>query len=279
MSLAKGYPWSFSDHHFKGYSLAGQCTSLFYNNAKVVFDVGSGLPFNIHGKLYCISHLHSDHGAGLPYILAQRSLYGLPTPPMLVPEYGIKSLSLILKEWMKIEGFQYDFNFIPVGEGFEFSFQSKYLIRAFPTTHRVPSFGYILYEKHKKLKKEFQNYSGKQLQELRNQGQKIEKEELRPLIAFTGDTQIEFINAHEDVLKSDILFLECTYLDEQKSIADTRKWGHTHFHEILENLEIFKNKHLCFIHLSSRYSSQLATKIMNEKLPANFSYSIFPRPI
>ncbi|MEM7646573.1 MAG: MBL fold metallo-hydrolase [Pseudomonadota bacterium] len=260
--------------------MAGQSTSVFYNNAKICFDIAQGLPFQINAKLYCLTHLHSDHGSGINYLLAQRSLYRLPEAPILVPAQNIKSLEIILKEWMKIEDFEYQYRLLPVEKGTTFDLGEKYQVRAFPTTHRVTSFGYIIYEKKKKLKKEYQNLERQALLNAKSRGESIEKDHFHPIVAFTGDTQIEFLDAHPDVLEADVLFLESNYLDSKKSIAETRKWGHTHLDEIATNIERFKNKQLCFIHLSARYSTKEAQVILRKKLDGlpEDKYSIFPRP-
>ncbi len=280
MSLLKGLPWNYQDLDFKGYSIAGQTTSLMFNNPKICFDIGQGLPFHMNAKLYCLTHLHADHGAGLNYVLSQRSLFRLPQVNIMLPKSVIDSADRILKEWMKIEGFEYSYNLIGVDAGTTFDFSEKYRVMAFPTTHRVSSFGYLVYEKKKKLKAEFQNCSRGELIKAKSQGVNIEEPVMVPLVAFTGDTQIEFIDSHPDVRRAKVLFMECTYLDSKKSVAETRKWGHLHLDEFVENLTKFENEHISLIHLSARYSSPEAAEILKDRLPPVMleRLSVFPRP-
>lgn len=280
MSLEKGLDWSFKDYHFTGYSIAGQSTSLVFNNAKICFDIAQGLPFHFASRLFCITHLHADHGAGLNYLLSQRSLFRLPCANIMLPVDNIEQVDRILQEWQGIEGFQYDYKLIPVEEGVEYELNDQYWVRAFKTVHRVNSFGYLVYERKKKLKAEYKDLPSPQIIEKRKQGIVVEETVSHPLFAFTGDSQIEFIRSLPDVMNVELLFIECTYLDERKTIDQTRFWGHIHLDEILANLDKFHNEHLCLIHLSARYSTQEALKILNEKLPTEWKQkiSLFPRP-
>jgi ribonuclease Z len=279
MSLEKGFEWSFSNHNFKGYSIAGQTTSLVYNNAKICFDIAQGLPFNLSAKYYCLTHLHADHGAGLNYLLSQRSLFRLPPAIIMLPKPCVESVEIILKEWMKIEGFNYQYELIGVDHNFFFDLDKNYSVRAFSTTHRVDSYGYIVYSKKKVLKKEFSHLNTYQIIKLKEQNIIFQEEILQPIICFTGDTQIEFLTSHPDILKSEILFMECTYLDEKKSTDETRFWGHLHLDEIKENENLFENSHISLIHLSARYSAHEAELLIKDKLgKLSQKVSIFPRP-
>ena len=280
MSLEKGLAWTYKNLDFKGYSIAGQCTSIYFNTPKICFDISQGLPFHINAKLYCLSHLHADHGSGLNYLLSQRSLFRLPQAKIMLPAEHVESVERILTEWRKIEGFEYDYELIPSHHDELYHFSDQYKVRPFKTTHRVSSFGYIVYESKKKLKEEYRDCNSFQIVELKKQGQQIEETVDEPIVAFTGDTQIEFIHSHPDVAKAKLLFVECTYLDKKKTIEETRKWGHLHLDEIIENLGHFKNEHISLIHLSARYQSLEANRILNEKIPSEKrdNFSIFPRP-
>ena len=103
MSLEKGLPWKYKDLNFKGYSMAGLSTSIVFDGPKICFDIAQGLPYNIPSKLFCLTHLHADHGSGLAYVLSQRSLFRLPEAKIMLPKYGIEPIEKILAEWQKID--------------------------------------------------------------------------------------------------------------------------------------------------------------------------------
>ncbi len=266
---------------FKGYSVAGQTTSIVFQNQKICFDIAQGLPFNLSAKFYCLSHLHADHGAGLNYLLSQRSLFGLPAANIMLPASTLESVDIILKEWMKIEGFQFSYNLIPAEAGMTYDLSDQWRLRSFPTTHRVPSFGYILYRKKKKLKAEFIDKDRQQILDAKSRGETIEDDVETPYLAFTGDTQIEFLKAHPDVTKAKLLFMECTYWDDKKPVAAAREWGHIHWQEILDHLDAFSNQHVSLIHVSARHSTKQVEDILQSSLPhaTRSRFSIFPRPM
>lgn len=280
MSLAQGLKLQLDQQAFTGYSIAGQTTSIYHNNSRTCFDIGQGLPFHLGAKAYCLSHLHADHGSGLHYVLSQRCLFRQAKVPIFLPAQHLKSVKAIVALWEGIEGLQYDYELYGVESGFEMEIDKGRVLRAYPTPHRLTSFGYILYEKKKKLKPEFARLPGQALAQARRQGETLETDELSPLVAYTGDTCIEFIESHPEFGESPILFLEATYLDDKKSVAETRRWGHTHLDEIIARQSLFKNKHLCLIHLSARYSTKEARKVLQEKIPPELSerVSLFPRP-
>jgi ribonuclease Z len=280
MSLSQGFDWKYDDHHFQGYSLAGQTTSIYFKEPKVCFDIGQGLPFHLSAKLFCLSHLHADHGSGIHYLLSQRSLFRLPEVPILVPAQHCSSIQKIIREWEKIEELKFSYQLIPVEEGLTFDLSSQWQVRAYPTPHRISSFGYIIFTKKKKLKDQYQNLAPHELILARSKGQPIDQIVYEPTVAFTGDTRIEFIETHPEFGLSQVLLMECTYLDHKKSIEETRRWGHIHLDEIIERQSLFKNEKVGLIHLSARYTTAEANKILKEKLSTDFRarVEIFPRP-
>lgn len=281
MSLERGFDWQYDNFLFKGFSIAGQTTSLYFKNPKICFDIAQGLPFHLSAKLFCLTHLHADHGSGLNYLLSQRSLYRLKNAKIMLPKSTMDSVHCILKEWQKIEGFEYDYELIGSEHDKLYELDDQWSVKSFKTTHRVDSFGYVAYRKKKQLKAEYQGLERQEILDLKSKQVVIEEEISEPIMAFTGDTQIEFVDSHPDFLKAKMLFVECTYLDDRKSLEETRKWGHLHLDELIEKKNKFENEHISLIHLSSRYSTNQAKKILDEKLDPEFlkKVSIFPRPL
>jgi ribonuclease Z len=258
-----------SDLSVQGLSLSGIRTSLVIPELSLAFDVAQGLPFNLHLKKYFITHAHLDHAAGIPYVISQKNMHSEPPGQFYMPESVIQPLTEIMRLWGQIEDHSYRYEFIAVNADSRIDLNPKYFIRPFPTVHRVPSFGYTLMNQNKKLKKEFTGLSPKEIQKLRSQGQVVDEMIEAPIMSFTGDTQIEFLDQSELPRKSRYLFMECTYLDERKPVAQARQWGHTHLEEILPRLKEIESEKIFLLHVSSRYSTRQALEILRKRLPAS----------
>jgi ribonuclease Z len=259
--------WKYKNLLVQGNSLAGVRTAITLPQHSVAFDVANGLPHVLSMKKYFISHGHMDHAAGVPYIISQKSLQNIKGTQFYMPEELVEPLSEIIKLWGKIEGHQYNFEFIGLNKNDEVKLNDSFFVKAFKTTHRVPSLGYTLFEQKKKLKPEFRNTIKNELIQLKKNNIAIENTEQKPIFSFTGDTTVDVFQECSWLLNSQVLFIEVTYLDERKSIEHSRKWGHIHLDELLPIVAQAKCEKIVFIHASSRYSPRELTNIFNNRIP------------
>jgi len=276
--LATGMKWSYKDHHFIGYSVAGITTSLVYENASCVFDIGQGLPFNIPRQNYFLTHMHSDHASGIAYLLSQRSMWNLkPAHVYVLPQF-VEPLTQIVNIWHKLEDFNFEFNIHPLQTGGRVVIGKDLVIESFPTVHRVPSQGYRAIRTKKKLKPEFARLPEDKLKELRHKKTPIEEVVEEGLFAFTGDTTIEFLENFKTPVK--VLFMETTFVDEVKDVASARKWGHTHLEEWAQKAAQIPAEKIVLIHLSARYSTKTVLEYLDKRLPPEVrdKVQVFPRP-
>ena len=132
--------------------------------------------------------------------------------------------------------------------------------------HRVSSYGYVVLKTVTKLKTEFLNLSGNEIAK-RRQSENLFNIVKQPVFAYSGDSTIEIIKNNELMRKATVLFMECTYIDEKRSVERARKWGHTHLDEIIENADSFENEKVVLIHLSRRYAPGYVHAVMQKKIP------------
>ena len=216
-----------------------------------------------------LSHGHLDHSSGVAYHISQRNLRRLPPANIYLPPLLFEPMERILKTWSEIEGYESEYNLHSIDYDKLYSLQANFYFKAIPSYHRVPSNGYVLFEKTRKLRDNFKSLSGKEIAKEKKKEKNMFYEKYIPRIAFSGDTKIEFLLNNESVRQAEALFLECTYIDKVRTIEQTRHWGHLHIDEIVENAEAFRNtKQLFLIHFSPRYKVNTIYKTLKEKLPS-----------
>lgn len=279
MSLETGFTWTYGDIKLVGYSLAGISTSVAFPVADVCFDVAQGLPYQIPINNLLITHGHMDHASGLPYMLGQKAMRGLKPPQIYLPAPLEAPMRKIIELWGQIEDHTYAFDMHTVAPDAEVMLKGKFLFRTFPTFHRVPSQGYTIFERKKRLKAEHANLNHNELGALRRKGITIDEQYDDALVSFTGDTKIEFLDS-AIARSARVLVMEVTYWDPKKSVETAREWGHTHIDELLPRLDQITSEKILLIHSSARYSLRALNAILDERVPAihRERVEIFPRP-
>ncbi|MCB1172120.1 MAG: MBL fold metallo-hydrolase [Leptospiraceae bacterium] len=252
---------------FQGNSEGGIQTSIVLPQYKLMFDIGRGYPETIEIPRIFLTHGHLDHSAGIPYHLSQRSLRQLSPAEVYCPAPMADPLDQILKLWHQIEGFETKYRLTGVSAGDHFQLKGNTWITAVPSFHRVPSNGYLVYEKTAKLRPEFAHLSGPEIARLK-QEQDLFYTQDKALIAFSGDTTIEFVINNPAVQQARILFLECTYVCDKRPVDRARQWGHTHLHEIAAHADLFRSvERLFLIHFSARYRRGEIEAALQRELP------------
>ena len=235
---------------------------------KLSFDVGHGDPQLTDLSRFALSHGHLDHASGLPFIVSQRSLRHLPAPDIYCPPEVAGPLGKILELWGQLDDHQAEFTIIPTEYDRLYPLANRTFLRALPAVHRVPANGYVIVEKTEKLKQEFLGLPGPEIARLKKERDDMFYETQVPLVAYSGDTQIEFVLENEIVRKSKTLFLDCTYISDDRDVERARKWGHAHLDEIIANADAFRDvERLFLIHISPRYSAAVVRDVLKKKLP------------
>ena len=99
------------------------------------------------------------------------------------------------------------------------------------TKHSVPSFGYVVWERRKKLKAEYQSLSGTEIRDLRLAGKEVSEEKRRPLLAYLGDSAPEGLDCAPEMYEAEVLITEMTFLSPHHRRQQIHKFGHLHLEE------------------------------------------------
>jgi ribonuclease Z len=84
------------------------------------------------------------------------------------------------------------------------------------------------------------------------------------------------LDNNPELYESKVLVLECTFLDERKSLEASRAGCHIHLDEILERAEQFKNETLVLMHFSQLYKPREVEEILNRRCPEALRQRIVP---
>ena len=259
--------WRYAGISFTGLSLAGVRTSIAVPELSLAFDIAQGLPHSIGMNTFLISHGHMDHASGIPYVISQKAMHSHKKPHFFMPISMVDPMKEIMNQWSLVEGHQYDFEFTGLIANDAFTLSSRYLVKTFKTVHRIPSLGYSIYRKFRKLRKDLEGRPPEEISELRQLGKDPTEERTELVVSFTGDTQIEFLDEAPEVASSKILLMEATYLDEKKTINSAREWGHIHLDELIPRLPSITSEKIVLIHSSARYAFEEAEAILRRRLP------------
>jgi ribonuclease Z len=252
-----------------GVAEGGIETNIRVPDLRLQFDIGMCPPGALPIKQLLVSHGHADHLGGLHYWLSQRGMMKMPPPSIHMPAEICEPVERMLKVWAEIEGFTYRYDLQPALPG-----QARALGRnltAIPirTSHRVPSLAWVIERTSKRIDDSQRDLPQAQIVELRKRGELITHETVTPILCVTGDTTIDTFLENELMRRCKVLVHECTAWDQQRDVASTRGWGHTHVDEWIEHVEKFEGEALVLVHRSARHSRRFAEKVVAERFPAS----------
>ena len=258
--------YQFKNWQLKAVGYGGVESCYIISNLKIAFDAGR-CPFElVEIPTIFLTHGHLDHAAGLPYYFSQRSLKNLPMGTVYTPSAVVEPLKNILKNWQIIEDYEYPIQVNPLEIGQEIPITGGFKVKALQAFHRVPCQGYAILRNSKKLKPEYLNYPGQEIKKLKEQGEDIFEVKDIPEFAFSGDSLVDFITHNKEASTAKTLLMECTYIDEKRSVSRAREWGHTHLDEIIEILPELSCENLVLTHFSRRYRKSQIEETLQQKL-------------
>jgi ribonuclease Z len=251
----------------EGYSRAAVQTYWRVPELKLGFDLGIQ-PWSFMGTpTWFLSHCHLDHAAALPVYVARRRMMKMDPPTIYAPEQNIEHLDRLLRVWERLDRGRMNCDLRGVKPGDEIDLSRETVVSAFATKHTIPSLGFLVWERRKKLKDEYQHLSGDEIRDLRLAGTEVTREIRLPLVAFLGDTSPEGLDAFPAVYEAQIIILELTFVAPSHRKDKIHKFGHTHLDDLIERADKFKNDIIIASHFSTRYNEERIQQIVDRRLP------------
>ena len=253
-------------YSLKGVSLGGIHTSIYVPGLQSLFDVGMAFRSAAAARNLFLSHAHADHSGALIALLGMRGLLGNGPPlKIFLPKEIEKPLAALISDWSKLQRYPFNIKMIAMEEGTKLPLSGNLQVEAFKTFHPVPSLGYRFVRVIDKLRTEFSNLPGKEIAARKKNGDDLFYQKTRCEFAFATDTLISVLDHTPSLYETEVLVLECTFLDKRKTLKDSRAGCHIHLDEILERQDLFKNEQLVLMHFSQLYQPSEIREILQKR--------------
>jgi ribonuclease Z len=251
----------------QGYSRAAVQTYWLFPELKLGFDLG-GQPWSFMGTdTWFVTHGHLDHIAALPVYVARRRMMKMSPPRIYLPASNIPAVREILHQFTRLDRGRMPCELLPVEAGDEVEISRELVVTASGTAHTVPSLGYVVWERRRKLKSEFSALSGEQIRDLRLAGTEVTNEVRTPLVAYLGDSAPAGLDGTPAMYEAKVLICELTFVAPDHRRDKIHKHGHMHLDDLVERRDRFRNELVIAAHLSTRYGASSVRSLVARRLP------------
>ena len=251
----------------EGYSRAAVQTYWRLPELKLGFDLG-GQPWSFMGtETWFVSHGHLDHIVALPVYVARRRMMKMQPPTIYMPTAMIEPALQILRQFTRLDRGRMPCELKPLEPGDEVELSRELVVTVSATKHSVPSLGYVVWDRRRKLKPEYHELSGTQIRDLRLGGTEVTVEHRRPLVAYAGDTSPAGLDQCAAMYEAKILICEMTFVSPEHRKEKIHKFGHMHLDDFVDRRDRFQNELIIAAHLSTRYHPIAAQRMVQRALP------------
>jgi ribonuclease Z len=251
----------------EGYSRAAVQSYWRLPELSLGFDLGAQ-PWSFMGtETWFVSHGHLDHIAALPVYVARRRMMKMEPPVIYTPRELVEPLREIMRLYTRLDRGRMPCDLRPVEPGDEVELSRELVVSVSATKHTVPSLGYVVWDRRRKLKPEYRELSGDQIRDLRLGGTEVAEEVRQPLVAYAGDTSPAGLDACPAMYEAKVLIAEMTFVSADHRKEKIHKFGHMHLDDFVDRRDRFKNELVIAAHLSTRYHAQTVERMVRKALP------------
>lgn len=251
----------------EGYSRAAVQTYWRIGELKLGFDLGAQ-PWSFMGTdTWFVSHTHLDHIAALPVYVARRRMMKMEPPVIYLPAGAIDGVNMMMQAVSRLDRGRLPCELIPTKPGDEIELSRETVVTVSATKHTVPSLGYVVWERRRKLKPEYQGLEGPQIRDLRLAGEEVTLETRTPRLAYLGDSAAAGLDDCPAMYEAEVLIMEMTFVAPGHRPESIRKYGHIHLDDVVERKDRFKNELIIASHFSTRYHDSQIKQTVARRLP------------
>jgi len=251
----------------EGYSRAAVQTYWRIPELKIGFDLGAQPWSFMATPNWFVSHAHLDHLAALPVYVARRRMMKMEPPTIYLPADAVGPVEALLRAVQRLDRGRLPAKLVGLENDQEVSLSRELVVRTFPTRHTVPSLGFLVWERRKKLKPEYHHLSGEEIRDLRLSGVEVSSEIRLPKLAYLGDTAPQGLDVLPEVYRAEILIMEMTFVAPGERASVIHKYGHTHLDDFVARADRFENEVIIASHFSTRLHPDQIQRIIDKRLP------------
>ena len=251
----------------EGYSRAAVQSYWRLPELKLGFDLGAQPWSFMATETWFVTHGHLDHIAALPVYVARRRMMKMEPPVIYMPGELIEPMHQIMQLYTRLDRGRMPCELRAAEPGDEVELSRELVVTVSATKHTVPSLGYVVWDRRRKLKAEYRDLAGDQIRDLRLGGTEVSEEVRQPLVAYAGDTSPAGLDACPAMYEAKVLIAEMTFVSADHRKEKIHKFGHMHLDDFVERRDRFKNELVIAAHLSTRYHVQTVERMVRRALP------------
>jgi len=258
------------DLTIEGYSRAAVQTYWRIPELKIGFDLGAQPWAFMSTGTWFVSHAHLDHLAALPVYVARRRMMKMEPPTIYLPASAVEHVERILKLFTRLDRGRMPCQLLPLEPGAEIELSREHVVTVSATKHTIPSLGFVVWERRRKLRPEYQGLTGPQIRDLRLGGTDVTEERRVARFAYLGDSSPEGLDDCPAMYDAHVLVMEMTFVAPSHRKDKIHKFGHMHLDDVIARRERFKNEVIIASHFSTRYNSKRIRDIVGRMVPDAF---------
>ena len=258
---------TFGGMTIEGFSRAAMQTYWRIPELKLGFDLG-GQPWAFMGTpKWFVSHTHMDHLLALPAYVARRRMMKMEPPTIYLPAHAVARVHQLLEIFKRLDHGHLPCELVGVKPGEEYELSRENVVSVVRTDHSIPSVGYVVWERRKRLKPEYQSYSEGDIRKLAIAGHQVSAEVRFPRVAYLGDSTPYGLDDNPVMYESDVLIMEMSFVARRHRTEKIHRRGHIHLDDIVERRKQFRNGLIIASHFSTRCTDREIDRVVRRRLP------------
>jgi ribonuclease Z len=188
-------------------------------------------------------------------------------PTIYLPVEAIDAVEALLRAYQRLDRGRLPAKLVGLAPDQEIELSRELVVRTFATRHTIPSLGFLVWERRKKLKPEYHDLTGEQIRDIRLSGVEVSAEVRIPKVAYLGDTSPQGLDVFPEIYRAEVLILEMTFVAATERPALIHKFGHTHLDDFIDRADRFENEVIIASHYSTRLHPDQIQRIVEKRLP------------